>query len=309
MPTSQTPSSVTFLLLGVDSAACNSDVVVLGRYESRENNLTLMQLPRDMYIEGADDTPKLNHIYAACRANGMADREALAYTVNTISEAFPIRIDVAACLDLSTFGALVDAVGGVPITVPFDMSYEDPYQGLSIVLRKGDTVLDGKTAEQFVRYRSGYIEGDLGRLDAQKIFFAACLQHVIKNMTVMDMLSLFIQYSDQLCFLGDRSQLLSIASEVLAARKTLSTQFLSIPGEAICADNGVWYYIINRDATCEVMNRFFAPSVPFDKNTFDPQGRFYRENTNISNIYFSATMPYRVYTAEEITDINILKKD
>jgi LCP family protein required for cell wall assembly len=281
---------------------------MLCRYEGESKQLTLLQLPRDMYIEGEDDVPKLNHIYAACRANGMGRQEALSYTASTLSEAFSLPIDAAVCMDLAVFSSLVDSVGGIPIDIPFDMTYKDEEQGLSILLKKGRTVLDGKTAEQFVRYRSGYVEGDLGRVDAQKLFLAAGLHQVLKNMSVTDAISVFSRHYSRLAFCGDARMLLSVMSELFSERKGLSVQFLSIPGEAV-KEGGTWYYVINRKATCEVIGRLFASSAAFDTALFDKDGRFYNPSESISNIYFSANVPYRIYNAEEMTDINILKKD
>lgn len=304
----KTPSAATFLLLGVDSAASNSDVVVLARYDTDKNQVVLMQLPRDMYIEGEEASPKLNHIYAVCRANGMNEKEALEYTRSRLSAALSVPIHGALCLDLSTFSSIVDAVGGIPITVPFDMTYSDPAQGLSIMLKKGETVLDGKTAEQFVRYRSGYTEGDIGRLDAQKLFFAAALDHITKKISVPEALALALRFSDDISFSGEKEAFLPLIGALLRDRTSLSIYFLSIPGEAIEADR-TWYYVINREAVCEVLNRFYTPNEHLNRDTFDKEGRFYKESDQFLNIYFSAGMPYRVYTAEDITDINILKKD
>ena len=45
------PKAVTLLLLGVDHAANNSDVVLLARYDRIQKRTTLMQLPRDTYLE------------------------------------------------------------------------------------------------------------------------------------------------------------------------------------------------------------------------------------------------------------------
>ena len=305
----QTSDAFTVLLLGVDNAASNSDVVALARYDIAQSSLVVMQLPRDLYIEGEDDTPKLNHLFAACRASGMSAEESLAYTKRTLSSAFSIPIDAAICLDLATFSSLVDAVGGITVDVPFDMTYEDPADGLSIALKKGRTVLDGNAAAQFVRYRSGYVEGDLGRLDAQKIFFAACADQVLRRLTVTDAMSVLLQHGKQICIVGEADMLRSALRMLFSARRQLSLQLLSIPGEAVQAPSGIWYYILNRRAACEVLNLFFAPHEKLDESSFDMQGRFYSDHPSILNIYFSHGIRYRLYRAEEITDINIIKKD
>jgi LCP family protein required for cell wall assembly len=306
--TASDSSSATVLFLGVDSAAENSDVVAVGRFDGKEKQLTLMQLPRDMYMEWEDNTPKLNHIYAACRAKGLSKQEALAQAAHAVEQALSVPIDMAVCLNLSAFAALVDAIGGIPMDIPFDMYYQDPSQNLSILLKAGKTVLDGKTAEQFVRYRSGYIEGDLGRVDAQKLFLAASLRHVLQSMTVKDALSVFLLHRDGIVLLDEQHQLFSVLGELFSARRDMTFHFLSIPGQAICTAN-TWYYVINRDATCEALNRYFAPPFVLDAETFDRGGRLYNEDESISDIYFSTAISYRAYSADEISDINILIKD
>jgi anionic cell wall polymer biosynthesis LytR-Cps2A-Psr (LCP) family protein len=215
------------------------------------------------------------------------------------------------CLDLAVFASLVDAVGGIPITIPFDMTYRDPEQGLSILLKKGKTVLDGSAAEQFVRYRSGYVEGDLGRLDAQKLFFAAAFAHAKQHVSVADAISLAIRFWDDIDMIGNKKEVLAFLTTLWKERNALSVYFVSLPGEAIQehGNTGAWYYILNRGATCNLLNRFFVPREHLHADTFDKNELFYKDNEQILNIYFSDGMTYHVYAAEEISDINILKKD
>ncbi len=300
----------TVLILGVDEAASNSDVVILARYCQDKNQLILMQLPRDMYFENDFKMPKLNHIYAAGRASGMDMKESLHYTSNCIANALDISIDGAICLELSSFSDMVDAIGGIPIDIPFDMTYQDPTQGLTISLKKGNTVLDGKAAAQFVRYRSGYVTGDLGRLDAQKLFLAATAKHILQNAqikTVFPMIWRLIQNSS---FTGEVLDIFSFGSSILKNRQDVSILYSAIPGEAIYDDtHGTWYYVINKPATCDLLNHYFVSSRQLDLNTWDKNGVFFRAQENFLNIYSSAGIQYRIYTAEELTDINILIKD
>jgi sugar/nucleoside kinase (ribokinase family) len=86
-------------------------------------------------------------------------------------------------MSTGAFARAVDAIGGVEADVPFDMHYDDPAQGLHIHLEKGRQRLDGKAAEQFLRYRSGYATGDLGRVDARSGFLRTVLSQVKEKMT------------------------------------------------------------------------------------------------------------------------------
>ncbi|MBO5051170.1 MAG: LCP family protein [Clostridia bacterium] len=304
------PLQKSILVLGIDHAASNSDVVMLAHFSQAEKQLVCMQLPRDMYIEGERE-PKLNHIFASCRAKGMTEADSLSYTAKRLSDAFSIPIDGAICIDLAAFSRMVDAVGGIPITVPMDMTYHDPAQGLSILLKQGKTVLDGNMAQQFVRYRSGYLEGDIGRLDAQKLFLAAAFQHLSKGISLSQAVSLSIRFLDDVTLVGSKSSYFSLVTALLQQREALRVSFLSIPGEALQEHEGggTWYYVINRPATCAALNKFFTPYATMHEGTFDAAGLFCKNDERFLNIHLSTDIPYQVYGPEDISHIKITKKD
>ena len=56
---------------------------------------------------------------------------------------------------------------------------EKGYTGIFIT----DHFFNGNTAVQFLRYRSGYVTGDLGRIDAQKLFLNAFAKRISKTNT------------------------------------------------------------------------------------------------------------------------------
>ncbi len=63
------------------------------------------------------------------------------------------------------------------------MFYEDPYQDLVINLRRGQQILDGDKAEQYVRYRGS--EGDMGRIARQQRFMIAALRTMLRPANIM----------------------------------------------------------------------------------------------------------------------------
>ena len=65
------------------------------------------------------------------------------------------------------FVELVDTMGGVYFDVPIDMNYEDPGQDLYIHVNQGYQLLNGYDTMCVFRYRSTYVNGDIGRLDVQ----------------------------------------------------------------------------------------------------------------------------------------------
>ena len=78
-------------------------------------------------------------------------------------------------VSLDAFVDIVDLMGGIEFDVPMDMFYEDPSQDLYIDLKAGLQKLDGYEAMGLVRFRKGYVDQDLGRVDIQRQFISACM--------------------------------------------------------------------------------------------------------------------------------------
>ena len=70
---------------------------------------------------------------------------------------------------------VVDALGGIPIYVERPMKYHDWAGHLHIDLNKGNTVLNGKQAVGYLRYRKDGL-GDIGRTQRQQWFLRSLLE-------------------------------------------------------------------------------------------------------------------------------------
>ncbi len=298
-------SPLTVLLLGKDDAAGNTDVILFLRYVPEDGSLAMMQVPRDTYLENAYGSPKINHIYPALLAAGKNEREALCETADTIGDAFSISFDFALSVSTSAVSEIVDRIGGVSVVVPMDMAYTDDSQDLRISLSKGETLLDGEAAEKFLRFRSGYQTGDLGRVDAQKIFLLSFLEAVRTRLDFKTVLSLLLAPPRGVVYTGDAAMLLPLARAAFSMRGETHALIFSAPGEATREerDHGTWYYVLNKNALKEGLDSYF-PS----KNTggeFDENGLFYNEKTHIADIYFAADQKITVYDADGISNMII----
>jgi len=153
-----------------------------------------MSIPRDTYIDDVT-TNKINAVYST---NGgynkntkSADYEKSEKAMlKQVEEITGIYADYYITLDTKALRELVDTIGGVTVNVPINMKYDDKEQDLHINLKKGTQVLNGKQAEQFVRFRknnngTGYPNGDIGRIAAQQEFIKAVAQELLqaKNIT------------------------------------------------------------------------------------------------------------------------------
>lgn len=147
----------SLLFVGVDDRG-SADTIFT--YEmSEEGKATILSIPRDTITA---DGQRISTLLA--RENG---DEKLIQTVSEIT-ARPVKDYVR--MDLTAVEAVIDALGGVTFTVPQDMYYSDPYQDLFIDLKAGEQTLSGKDAVALLRYRKGYPEGDLKRIEVQQTF-------------------------------------------------------------------------------------------------------------------------------------------
>ena len=146
----------SLLFVGVDDHG-SADTIFT--YEMSDEKATIYSIPRDTFIA---DGQRISTLLA--EENG---DEKMIQTVSEIT-ARPVKDYVR--MDLMAVEAVIDALGGVTFTVPQDMDYDDPYQNLSIHLQAGEQTLSGKDAVSLLRYRKGYPEGDLKRIEVQQAF-------------------------------------------------------------------------------------------------------------------------------------------
>lgn len=149
-----------------------ADTILLLGYNGDREEANVAFLPRDLEVLPADEERSETERKLSAYAGGNPPEAVM----GKLSEALGVEIHHFVKLDTGAFRELVDAAGGVEFDVPMRMVYEDPYQNLSIDLEKGRQVLDGKKAEMLVRYRKGYIEGDLARIEVEKAFLAAMIK-------------------------------------------------------------------------------------------------------------------------------------
>lgn len=161
----------TFLLVGTDKGDGNTDTIMVVSYDTVNQDISIMSIPRDTMINESWDLKKINSVYS--RTGGSVD--ALA---NRVRKLIGFKPDFYVKVDLSMFVKLVDLVGGVEFDVPQDMKYSDPYQDLYIDLKAGVQTLDGEHAMQLVRFRR-YAQGDIKRVEVQQAFMKALIKECL----------------------------------------------------------------------------------------------------------------------------------
>lgn len=236
------------LVCGKDVSSGLCDTVILVSL-SPEGEINAVQIPRDTYIRADGRGMKLNALFSA-----VGEKNA----VSVLEDALGVRIDYRIVMSTSAFCAAVDAIGGVEIDVPRDMEYRDPYQDLTISLKAGRQTLDGSRAEQFVRFRSDYPDGDLGRLDAQKIFMSAFLSQCREKLDLQSAARIIADVLPLVSTDMTAKDAVYFAGRVLAGGKgAAGMTMMTAPGAALNPGTlkGSWYVLSRRGMATVVRER------------------------------------------------------
>ena len=309
---------VNFLVMGRDRWAFNTDVIILLSYDVQNGAISLMQFPRDTYFDVGQGNCKINAalalFYNRHRKEKMSDddayKAAMADMEKAVEDVFRITIDYYAIMDLNGFVNIIDALGGVEMDVPTRMYYKDPVQNLTIDLQPGLQTLTGAQAEQFVRFRKGYVEGDVGRVDAQKLFISACIAQVKKSFNVSTISTVIEQVMKYVTTDIPLKDLVYYAKSALSVDLSKITM-LTLPGIQCRQynDSGTWYYVAYRDGTVSALNKYFN-TYNFDitPEIFDKDDVLYDDGgTYMHSIYLTKDADEESYTADKTDDIYIYR--
>ena len=271
-------SVYNYLVLGKDRVSGLTDVMMVVSLDSAELTASVIQIPRDTYARYTDSGyRKINGALSALGAEGLCD---------FIEENIGVAIDGYFIFELDTFSKAIDAIGGVEIDIPFDMEYHDEYQNFDISLKKGRQTLDGRESENFVRYRSGYLRGDIDRMDAQKLFMSALISALKEKMSPTSVIKLagtLIGEVGTNVKLSEIAELASLGFEISEKDITMVT----LAGEDVrSSESGAWFYVLSKPSCQKLISECVGERGI--SSEFDPNGVFLNpSNEDFDRIYSS----------------------
>ena len=289
-------SNYILLVSGTDVVSGLSDVLLLVNLDVENSLVNIVQIPRDTYFEYTTHTYK--KINAASKVLG-----GLSKLARLLEDVFKIEIDYTLEISLDALSQFVDLIGGVEITIPNDMDYEDASQNLYIHLKAGENILNGDAAAQFVRFRSGYVQGDVARINAQKIFMAALADKCLNRVSKFKVPALVG------ALIGKVKTDMSLNACVELAKAAMDIDITNIKMLTLAGsdsrtgiDRGTWYYVINRAAAIKTVNVYFKTTeTPISDSDFDPN-RLFSTNKyeHFAQIYDSLNYSINEYRADDI---------
>lgn len=237
----------TFLVVGTDASGLNTDTILVSSFDTVNNKVNILQVPRDSMLDVDRNNRKVNASFAIGQE---------AQLEKDLENLIGIPIDRYVVVSIQAFRDIVDAVGGVEVNVPQAMQYEDPYQDLVIDLQPGVQTLNGAQAEGFVRYRSGYADADIGRLKAQKAFISAFMKKVFSLEGVLKIPELIESISKNLKTNLNTNEMIFLSTKALSLSSE-DIRFFTLTGENY--RDGAAYYALYKDETMQIINNYFNP--------------------------------------------------
>lgn len=268
MPTTNLSGEYRLLILGLDvdgdRQRGRSDTMVLAVLNTRQHSLQLVSFMRDLYVQ----IPGRGHNRLnACYAFG---GEPL--LKRALQESFGIAYDGFVSVNYSLFVDLVDAIGGVELTVqPFELK---PLNGILEYYNKqrrrplsqgrlgssGTRVLTGLQAMSYARIRKP--DSDFERVHRQQTVLKAIL-HRLEQIGPLQAVQALTPFVDRVSTDITLSDAIGLASDLEGAG-ALNVSTLSIPVKGSYAArmiNKTWFLVPNLNKNREALRRFLEAPV------------------------------------------------
>lgn len=243
-PESATGSSlVNFLIVSVDDG--ESTMMVLASVDMNSARVSLLSIPRDTYIYGNYEVPKLRNVYAAAEESERGI-QALKEKAREMVGFWP---DYYLVLDEDSVNQIFDLIGDIPFDVPSSPSYTD--------LDSGEQHIDGHSAMKLFSCRSSYstIETDSTAVQRELL------------------IRMFVALFDQTDSFMENAELISeeMDTDLNASQLAYMAYFLQdveptavysevLPGEIIeVEEDGRDYFQIDLEEAARILNEHFNP--------------------------------------------------
>lgn len=256
---SESEDVVYFLVAGMDEGESLTDIMMVVCFDIKANTANVLQIPRDTFIGSDVPSGKMNAVY------GLAPKEEGQSKINAmlrrINDYFGLPIDHYITVNLSAFRDIVDAVGGVDVYVPSTIYNAYNSEREKYTFYEGMNHMNGSQAESFVRHRKSYAMGDLGRVQAQRNFYAAFIKKCL-GMSYSQMANAASKVYDDI---STDMKLVDLLAYAKTAQKLSVDQinFHAVPGQSgtysVNGGQALSYYSIHKQDYVNLVNQYFMP--------------------------------------------------
>lgn len=221
------------LLIGIDARpgeeTGRSDTMMIVTLDPDGNVIKLTSIMRDLYVEIPGY--KNNRINAAYVFGGPE------LLMKTIEVNFGVHIENYIAVNFSMLGSLIDAIGGLILTVESDyymdrinavIKMDNKVLGIDIddglLTQSGEQLMTGKQAQAYARYRYGTKDGDFGRTARQREVITKIFDK-LSSMTALDLMRLVVNNASDVYTNLSVSELASFAPVLISMKDAEIEEF------------------------------------------------------------------------------------
>ena len=250
----------TLFIGATDEDEIRTDSMMVLVFDTEKHRADLINIPRDTLVdcERTGAGRKINAAYAS-GVDEMLDE---------VSTVIGFRPDKYVVANFDGIAEIVDVIGGVDYDVPFDMSYNDASQDLSIEFKKGYQHLDGEEVVEYLRWRhnddgTGYDDGDIGRVTKLQDFLVTVGSAVLSPANVLKIPSIAAAVSNNVETDLTTSQILWLGMQGMKMdmQEDISMQTLIGDSAMVNFGDNIWVYILDEDMVIDQINETFNPYI------------------------------------------------
>jgi LCP family protein required for cell wall assembly len=185
------PSTMNILAIGSDARGNHylyglADVIRLVRVDFVNARVGILEIPRDLWVEIPEISDhygitegKMNQAYLyGNKGLGYYDGpgEGPGLLARTLNQNLDVQLDHYVAVNMKTFENIVDAVGGIDVYLPYEISVRGPDNPKGFAIPPGQHQIDGETALWVARIRQYHT---FGRAENQNIVMCALRKKIL----------------------------------------------------------------------------------------------------------------------------------
>ena len=254
--------TATILLCGTDKDGTRTDTMMLLYLDGAENRVGLLSLPRDTLTRTSEGKrAKLNSAYGR---NGCGE-EGMEWTLNYVQDIIGYRPDGYILVDMELVPKIVDLMGGVNVHLDHHIRVET--DGVEVYVPKGDQHLDGEEVLATLRYRYGYANADLGRVQVQRMVITECMKQWVNPLKLMKLPAALELIEEESLTDLTAGNFLWIGKTILGSMDHMTSD--TLPGYADMR-GGASYFILYPEKVADLINESYNPyTVDIDAGDLD----------------------------------------
>ena len=232
-----------------------TDMILYVHFNNETGEMKMLQIPRDTMVTTDASVSGNYRINGVAKTQGSDNNNNMAALCELVADQYKLPIDGFMTIRLEMLTELVDLFGGVEINVPMDVDYAALGLGDSVI-HAGYQTLNGASMEFLLRARKIYPDGDIGRLNMQRQFYAALFRKLKSIGNIWDVAKLTPAVLNYMETNLSASDLISFAISMLKidSSKIMICQMPVISGPKY---NGQSLLYPARQADADLLNQYF----------------------------------------------------